>query len=152
MPVDQAAQDVQHSADGYAYGEWTEVATLLAGYFPGAPQAGVSCWYTSAAKPNLAGALKQLTETFGPQGTDGVLAGVTTDRSVKKKIAVVHVQRDGAWTVASWLVAHAQQYGISQIRYAGYVWNAADGSTGWQRATGSGRTASPAPRGSIVAA
>ena len=152
MPAGQAAQDVQHSADGYAYGQWVEVATLLAGYFTGAPQAGVSCWYTSAAKPNLAGALKQLTETFGPQGTDGVLAGVTTDRSVKKKIAVVHVQRDGAWTVASWLVAHAQQYGISQIRYAGYVWNAADGSTGWQRATGSGRTASPAPRGRIVAA
>ena len=149
MPAGQAAQDVQHSADGYAYGQWVEVATLLAGYFTGAPQAGVSCWYTSAAKPNLAGALKQLTETFGPQGTDGVLAGVTTDRSVKKKIAVVHVQRDGAWTVASWLVAHAQQYGISQIRYAAYVWNAGDGSMGWQRAS---RTASPVPRGSIVAA
>src|SRR6516162_6958431 len=85
MPVGQAAQDVQHSADGYAYGQWVEVATLLAGYFTGAPQAGVSCWYTSAAKPNLAGALKQLTETFGPQGTDGVLAGVTTDRSVKRR-------------------------------------------------------------------
>ena len=148
MPAGQAAQDVQHSADGYAYGQWVEVATLLAGYFTGAPQAGVSCWYTSAAKPNLAGALKQLTETFGPQGTDGVLAGVTTDRSVKKKIAVVHVQRDGAWTVASWLVAHAQQYGISQIRYAGYVWTAGNGSMGWQRAS---RTASPVPRGSIVA-
>ena len=48
----------------------------------------------------------------------------------------MHVQRDGAWTVAAWLVAHAQQYGISQIRYAGYVWNAANGSMGWQRAAG----------------
>ena len=128
MPVDQAAQDVQHSADGYAYGEWTEVATLLAGYFTGAPQAGVSCWYTPAAQPDLAGALKQLTETFGPQGKDGVLVGITTARSGQKKedrsVAVVHVQRDGAWTVAAWLVAHAQQYGIGQIRYAGYVWNA----------------------------
>ena len=51
------------------------------------------------------------------------------------------------WTVASWLVAHAQQYGISQVRYAGYVWNAADGSMGWQRA---GPALNP-PRGSIVA-
>jgi hypothetical protein len=152
MPVGQAAQDVQHSADGYAYGQWVEVATLLAGYFTGAPQAGVSCWYTPAGQADLAGALKQLTETFGPQGQDGVLVGVTTDRSVKKKIAVVHAQRDGAWAVASWLVAHAQQYGISQIRYAGYVWNADDGSMGWQRVTGSSRTASPAPRGRIVAA
>ncbi len=152
MPVDQAAQDVQHSADGYAYGQWVEVATLLAGYFTGAPQAGVSCWYTPGGKPDLAGALKQLTQTFGPQGTGGVVVGITTDRSGKKKedgsVAVVHVQRDGAWTVANWLVAHAQQYGISQIGYAGYAWTAGDGSMGWQRAS---RTASPVPRGSIVA-
>ena len=153
MPVDQAAQDVQHSADGYAYEQWVAVATQLSGYFTGAPQAGVSCWYTPpASRPDLAGALKQLTGTFGPQGEDGVVVGITTDRSVKKKkdrsVAVVHVQRDGAWTVAGWLVAHAQQYGISQIRYAGYVWNAGDGSMGWQRAS---KTASPVPRGSIVA-
>ncbi len=153
MPVDQAAQDVQHSADGPAYGQWAEVATLLAGYFTGASPGGVSCWYSPGGKPDLTGALKQLTETFGPQGTDGVLVGITTDRSAKKtKVAVVHVQRDGAWTVAGWLVAHAQQYGISQIRYGGFVWDAGNGSMGWQRVPGSSRTASPAPRGSIVAA
>jgi hypothetical protein len=153
MPVDRAAQDVQHSADGYAYEQWVGIATQLTGYFTGTAPAEVSCWYTPAAKADLAGALKQLTQTFGPAGKDAVLVGVTTDRSVKKKkesaTAVVHVQRDGAWTVAAWLVAHAQQYGISQIRYAGYVWNAANGSMGWQRAS---RTASPVPRGSIVAA
>jgi len=150
MPVDQAAQDVQHSADGDAYEQWAEVATLLAGYFTGTSPAGVSCWYTPAGKPDLAGAVKQLTQTFGPQGTDAVLVRITTDRSakMKKEDAVVRVQRDEAWTVAGWLVAHAQQYGISQIRYAGYVWNAADGGVGWQRAS---RAASPAPRGSIVA-
>jgi hypothetical protein len=156
MPVDRAAQDVQHSADGSAYEQWVEVATQLAGYFTGASPGGVSCWYSPGGKPDLAGALKQLTETFGPQGTDGVLVGITTDRSAKKtKVAVVHVQRDGgpmAWTVAGWLVAHAQQYGISQIRYAGFVWDAGNGSMGWQRVPGSSRTASPAPRGSIVAA
>jgi hypothetical protein len=151
MPVDQAAQDVQHSADGDAYEQWASVASLLAGYFTGTSPAGVSCWYTPAGQPDLAGALKQLTETFGPEGKDEVLLGMATDRSgkLKKKVAVVHVQRDAAWAVAGWLVAYAQQYGISQIRYAGYVWNAADGSMGWQRA---GRTASPVPRGSIVAA
>jgi hypothetical protein len=153
MPVDQAAQDVQHSADGSAYGQWVPVATALAGYFTGAPPAGVSCWYTPAGQPDLTGALQQLTQTFGPQGTDDVLVRITTDRSAKKKKdAVVHVQRDGGWTVAGWLVAYAQQYGISQVRYAGYVWDASDGSAGWQRVSASGRTASPAPRGSIVAA
>jgi hypothetical protein len=153
MPVDQAAQDVQRSADGDAYEQWAGVATLLAGYFTGTTPGGVSCWYTPAGKPDLAGALKQLEATFGPEGTDGVLVGITTDRSAqKKKVAVVRVQRDGAWTVAGWLVAHAQQYRISQIRYAGYVWDADNGSMGWQRVTGSGRTASPVPGGSILAA
>jgi hypothetical protein len=155
MPVDQAAQDVQHSADGSAYEQWAQVATLLAGYFTGASPGGVSCWYTPGGKPDLAGAVKQLTGTFGPQGTHDVLARISMERSDKKKkdgsVAVVHVQRDGAWTVAAWLVAHAQQYGISQVRYAGYVWNAANGSMGWQRVKGSSRATSPA-RGSIVAA
>jgi hypothetical protein len=154
MPVDQAAQDVQHSADGSAYEQWVGIATQLAGYFTGTRPAEVSCWYTPAGQgvqADLAGALKQLTQTFGPEGNDAVLVRMTTDRSAEKnkKETVVHVQRDGAWTVAAWLVAHAQQYGISQIRYAGYVWNAANGSMGWQRAS---RTASPVPRGSIVAA
>jgi hypothetical protein len=151
MPVERAAQDVQHSADGYAYEQWVGIATQLTGDFTGTSPAGVSCWYTPAGHANLTGALKQLTQTFGPAGKNAVLVGVTTDRSGKKnkKETVVHVQRGGAWTVAAWLVAHAQQYGISQIRYAGYVWNAANGSMGWQRAS---RTASPVPRGSIVAA
>ncbi len=156
MPVDQAAQDVQHSADGQAYEQWVGIATQLAGYFTGASPGGVSCWYTpggQGVQADLAGAEKQLTGTFGPAGSDAVLVRVTTDRSVKKKKitrdAVVRVQRAGAWTVANWLVAYAQQYGISQIRYAGYVWNAANGSMGWQRAS---KTASPVPRGSIVAA
>ena len=155
MPVDQAAQDVQHSADGLAYEQWVGVATLLAGYFTGSSPAAVSCWYTPAGKADLAGALRQLNQTFGLGGKDAVQVRVTTDRSDKKKkrssVAVVHVQRDGAWTVADWLVAHAQQYGISQIRYAGYVWNAANGSMGWQRAAKLTPATSQA-RDSVVAA
>ena len=85
MPVDQAAQDVQHSADGYAYEQWVGIATQLTGYFTGTWPAEVSCWYTPAGRPDLAGALKQLTQTFGPQGKDEVLVRMTTDRSGKKK-------------------------------------------------------------------
>src|SRR3984885_3354371 len=155
IPVDRAAQDVQHSADGYAYEQWTGIATLLAGSFTGTSPASVTCWYTPAGKADLAGVLKQLTQTFGPAGKDEVLAGVTTDRSVKKKkvrtTAVVHVRQGGGWTVAGWLVAHAQQYGISQIRYAGYVSNAANGSMGWQRAAKLTPATSQA-RDSVVAA
>jgi hypothetical protein len=151
LPVDQAAQDVQHSADGSAYGQWDEVAGLLAGYFTGAPPAAVSCWFTPTGRADLAAAERQLTETFGPRGPDAVMVGITTARSGKKgrdgSVAVVRVQRDEGWTVASWLVASAQDYGISEVRYAGYEWTAADGSMGWQRASG---TQGPA-RASIVA-
>jgi hypothetical protein len=140
LPVDQAAQDVQHSADGSAYEQWAEVASLLAGYFTGAQPAGVSCWFTPAGRADLSAAERELTQTFGPQGRGGVMVGVTTERSGKKDTdpseAVVRVRRGAAWTVASWLVANAQDYGISEVRYAGYEWTAANGSMGWQRASG----------------
>ena len=71
MPVQQAAQDVQHSADGYAYGQWAGTAQLLANYFTGADAAGVTCWYSPSGKADLTGALKQLTSTFGRGGKAG---------------------------------------------------------------------------------
>ena len=70
MPVQQAAQDVQHSADGYAYEQWAGTAQLLANYFTGADAAGVSCWYSPSGKADLTGALKQLTSTFGARGQE----------------------------------------------------------------------------------
>ena len=85
MPVNQAAQDVQHSADGYAYEQWAGTAQLLASYFTGARTAGVSCWYSPSGKADLTGALKQLTSTFGRGGKDGVRVAVSTDRSAKNK-------------------------------------------------------------------
>jgi hypothetical protein len=150
--VEEAAQAVQHSGDGSAYAQWDSVAAQLASYFTGASPHGVSCWYVPPAKPDLANVGRNLTETFGPQGAKGILVTVTTTRSGKKKPggAVVHAQRDAAWTVAGWLVAHAQSYGISEVRYAGYDWNAADGSMGWQRVPAPSAKTNP-PRGSIVA-
>jgi hypothetical protein len=47
-------------------------------------------------------------------------------------------------------VANAQTYGLTEVRYAGYVWKAADGSMGWQRVSGTSASKSPAG-GSIVA-
>ena len=150
MPVATAAQDVQHSADGAADGQWTAVAAQLAGYFTGSSPHGVSCWYQAPPKANLAGVVQGLTQTFGPQGRRAIVGSVTTDRSDSREdgsVAVVPGERGSAWTVADWLVANAQTYGISEVRYAGYVWRAADGSMGWQRDT----TKKDPPRGTIVA-
>jgi hypothetical protein len=155
MPVSQAAQDVQHSADGSAYAQWTDMAGQLAGYFTGQQPHGVSCWYTPPGQANLAGAVRRMEQTFGPSGRNAVVVRITTVRSGSKKpgsTAVVHVKRSAAWTVAGWLVAHAQTYGLSEVRYAGYAWKAANGSMGWQRdrdpTSLSGKTV---PQGGIVA-
>ncbi len=135
MPVDQAAQAVQHSADGSAYQQWTDIAGQLTGSFTGKSPHTVSCWYTPSGQADLAGMEKQVRQTFGPAGRKAVVVRITTARSAKKKVAVVHVQPAAGWTVASWLVAHAQAYHLSQLRYAGFSWKAANGTMGWQRET-----------------
>ena len=136
MPVYRAAQAVQHSADGSAYQQWTDVAGELAGYFTGKSPHGVSCWYTPSGQANLAGAERQIWQTFGPAGRTAVVVRITTNRSAQKNAgstAVLHAQRAAAWTVASWLVAHAETYHLSEVRYAGFTWKAANGNMGWQR-------------------
>jgi len=138
MPVYQAAQDVQHSADGSAYQQWTDMAGQLTGYFTGKSPHGVSCWYTPSGQANLAAAERQIGQTFGPAGRNAVVVRIATDRSGQKNAkttAVLHVQRAAAWTVASWLVAHAEVYHLSEVRYAGFTWKAANGNMGWQRAS-----------------
>ncbi len=150
LPIYQAAQDVQHSADGAAYEQWAWMAGQLSGYFTGQPPHGVSCWYAPAGSGDLTGAVRQMAQTFGPPGRKAVVIRITTDRPAQKNsgsTAVLHVQRSAAWTVASWLVAHAQAYGLNEVRYAGYEWEAANGSMGWRPDPGPNAS----PRGSIVA-
>jgi hypothetical protein len=131
IPLDVAAQDVQHSADGSAYAQQAYVAGLLAGYLDGQPQQ-VTCWYTPAAgqRADVKGARAGLVATFGPTGGGAVLLRSTDAIS---DTMIVRAKPDDAWTVAAWLVTHAQEYQLSEVRYAGYVWQAADGSMGWQR-------------------
>jgi hypothetical protein len=140
IPVDRAAQDVQHSADGSAYAQYDYVAGLLASDLTGLAPHSVTCWYTptTTAQPELATAERELLQTFGPAGRSAVVERVTTERSAR-----INVRRDQGWTVASWLVTHAEAYQISQVRYAGYEWKAAGGSMGWQR--------DPTPQSNIVA-
>ena len=148
MPVDRAAQAVQHSADGSAYQQWTDIAGQLTGYFTGKSAHGVSCWYTPSGQANLAAAERQVRQTFGPAGRKAVVATISTTRSAKKTVAVLHVQRAAGWTVASWLVAHAQAYHLSQVRYTGFSWKAANGNMGWQRDS---NPTSPSGKTGIVA-
>ena len=135
IPLAQAAQDVQHSADGSAYETQAYVAGLLAGYLTGAPARQVTCWYTPTPgqRADISAAREGLVQTFGPAGRDDIVVRDTTASSDQM---LVKAQPADTWTVAAWLVTHAQQYRIDEVRYAGYQWEAADGSMGWQRDPG----------------
>lgn len=123
LPIDQAAQDVQHSADGSAYEQYAGVGTSLARAFTGTQPHAVWCSYGSPiGRPRLAAAKRGLATAFGQLG-----GRVTGDPAAVVK---VYDSREG-WSVAAWLVSHAADYGISDVRYAGYEWRAAKGPGQW---------------------
>jgi hypothetical protein len=132
MPVYQAAQAVQHSADGSAYIQYERMATEMASAFTGQRGHAVYCWSTAASPryPDAAAITKGLTSTFG-QPT-AVLA-----RTARRHTMLMPVARPKlGWSVASWLVTHASAYGVHQVRFGGYQWRAAAGSKGWVRDAG----------------
>jgi hypothetical protein len=138
LPVYQAAQDVQRSADGSAYQQYAQTGAALAAYFTATPHA-VTCWYDPATQAsqegvstrlNLASALRGLDETFGRPGEDRSAVTGTTVRS--GKIGTFQVTAARGWTVANWLLAHASLYGITQLSYGGYQWTASLTETAWQ--------------------
>jgi hypothetical protein len=138
IPVYQAAQAVQQSADGYAYDQYAQTSAQLAADFTTTPHA-VTCWYSPAAqaadqnvspKLNLHGAAEKLDSVFGTPGQRGALTGVTRIRSGAADL--ITTAPGAGWTVANWLVAHASSYGITQVSYAGYQWKAQLSETSWQ--------------------
>jgi hypothetical protein len=138
LPVDVAAQDVQHSADGSAYEQYAQSAALLATDFTSAPHA-VTCWYDPSqqaasagvsAKLDLHGAAAELDEVFGTPGESRVLKGVSRTRDGAADL--ITTAKGSGWQVADWLVANALSYGITQVSYAGYQWTARLSESSWQ--------------------
>ncbi len=151
MPVYRAAQAVQHSADGTAYGQYEQVAGMLSTAFTGSASRSVSCWYTPGSKQRaeFATALSQLNRTFGRLSgrRDGQRdtvdpAGAPAAAQTATHAMTVRVPRlQTGWAVAIWSVAHAKVYGIKRVRYAGYEWAATDGEHGWKLSRGAPATA-----------
>jgi hypothetical protein len=150
LPVYEAAQAVQHSADGYAYQQYGQAGAQLTADFTARPHA-VTCWYSPSAQAadenvspglNLTGALSGLSDAFGPTGPGRVVTRITRSTSGKSSGTSVVLRAAGGegWTVANWLVAHASSYGITQVSYAGYQWKAVLSETSWQsdRSAGAG--------------
>ncbi|WP_214412648.1 hypothetical protein [Sphaerisporangium fuscum] len=188
MPLHEAAQAVQRSADGSAYAQHEPDAKILAPAFTGRVPKAVHCWYPPPGKPvadQPAKARKELARALGPAvsgsstaspgdrsggtkrdtadptggtktgaadpaarttaGTGGTTASpagrptaTTSDVADKSGRAAqggrerisVSTERRG-WQIASWSVAHAQKYGLREVRYGGVKWRSASGHDGW---------------------
>jgi hypothetical protein len=136
MPVYQAAQAVQRSADGTAYQQYQLLSGYMARAFTGQVPHAVSCWYSQkiSGRARLDAAKLELTQTFGTHASQ-----MKADPGLAVRVGSA---RDG-WAVAAWLVSHAPQYQITDVQYAGYRWTAAASARGWARSV------SPAPPRSI---
>lgn len=127
LPIYQAAQDVQRSADGYAYSQYAPQGAVMATGFSGASAKRVWCWYGSriSGRGRLTAAEANLRAAFGRLAV----------RHVGDPIVAVRVpDRAAGWAVASWLVTHAASYRIDAVRFAGYQWLASHGQKGWRMA------------------
>jgi len=137
IPVYEAAQAVQKSADGYAYQQYAQSGALLAADYTTVPHA-VTCWYNPATqaaddnvspKLNLTGATKGLEDAFGQPGSDVI---TRISRAPAERAMTVGASSESGWAVANWLVTNASSYGITQVSYAGYQWTAGLTETSWQ--------------------
>lgn len=133
LPVYQAAQAVQHSADGFAYNQYATVAARLSQAFTGQLPHAVWCWYPGASgRRDLPAAEAGLSHTFGPLRVRPVrLAGTQASAPPAAGVSMPHVS--GGWAVSAWLVSHAGAYGIRAISYQGYQWRAGHAAGGWTR-------------------
>ncbi len=126
LPIYQAAQDVQRSADGSAYSQYAPQGAVMAQGFAGSQARTVWCWYGSGVRGrgDLAAADRALSAAFGPMRV----------RDVGDPVVAVRVpSRASGWAVACWLMTHAASYRIKHVRFSGYEWTAANGQRGWRK-------------------
>ncbi|GAA3474019.1 hypothetical protein GCM10018965_085720 [Nonomuraea roseola] len=118
LPVAEAAQAVQRSAAGYAYGPHENNARILAAAFTGRVPRAVHC-------------------TFPLKETPAAARAEEAQRDLTRALGAVSVPstRRG-WLIATWSVAHAQQYGLRRVAFDGITWSA----EGWKNGGKAGST------------
>lgn len=125
LPVDEAAQAVQHSADGSAYQQYAIMAADLASAFTGRVPHAAWCWFSGrAGKTRALAATRQLTQVFGK---------LSVHRAADPSVEVRVSGTAAGWAVACWLVSHASTYGLRVVRYQGYQWSFSQAGHGWVR-------------------
>jgi len=123
MSVTDAAQAVQRSADAGAYGAWADEARGMAVALTGEVPAGLSC--------RLVG--------FGGAAPAPTALGQALTGEMGSDLLGVPVATKTGWRIAAWLVAHAYNYHVRSVAFAGTRWQS--GSGGWKRDPGQ-----PAPQ------
>ncbi|ASU82677.1 hypothetical protein CDO52_07640 [Nocardiopsis gilva YIM 90087] len=120
MPVYEAAQAVQRSADGFAYDQHEDLSRVMAAAFNGSEGPAVSCWYEpeTSAKSDVAGAKAELERVFGTAPDDLPVADGPQTGEI-------------GWSMAVWAVANARDYGLRSVTYGDQRWRAAAGEDGW---------------------
>jgi hypothetical protein len=109
--VTSAAQQVQHSAAPDAYAQWEAEARVLAQAMTGEVPAGFSCHFSPVAAT-----------TVDPAAAEAM----SVDLGSSTLGSAVPVAR--GWTVAGWLVGHAQQYRIASVAFQGQRWTPTAGA------------------------
>jgi hypothetical protein len=111
MPVTDAAQAVQRSADASAYAAWEDEARALAVALTGEVPAALSCRF--AGFGGAAPAPTALEEAMSTEMGSNLLG--------------VPVATKTGWQVAAWVVAHAYNYHVASVAFAGMIWEPAPG-------------------------
>jgi hypothetical protein len=124
-PLAEAAQAVQRSGNPDAYAQWEDQAAVLARAFSGTVSAGVSCAFPAPTVVAQPARVVQLLLLDLP----------ATRLTASEHVAEVRPAGSG-WATASWLVAHADRFGVDAVGYAGQRWSRADG---WHNDTTIGR-------------
>lgn len=114
LPVAQAAQAVQHSADPSAYAQWEDRARVLARSLTGGVVAGCSC---------------RTTVPTGPLPTAALAAAMRSEFGSSALTTAMPSRR--AWATANWLVARAATYRLRTVDVADQRWSAVTGA--WQQ-------------------
>ena len=120
LPLAEAVQDVQISADGSLYAQHEAEAQALADALQGRTPAGITC---SFGKPTKVASAATVAQQAGSQ------LGIDTPTAADLRTVRVP---GAAWQTAAWFVANADRLGIDQVAYDRRQWTRSDG---WKKST-----------------
>ena len=132
LPVTVAAQRVQRSGYPSAYAVYENDARALASTMTGFSPRAFWCHLPepSGTPPPAARRAADLRRVLAP-----AFGPVSVQVGAGSHLEVAASSRTRGWAQAAYLVAHAQQAGLSSVTYAGYTW-AAGSNAGWKSAEG----------------